>query len=379
MGISKTERACDMKKADNLFEEMTALTHLFQSWDQFKRGKRKRKDIQLFGRHLEDNIFQLQHDLITLQYQHDPYSHFYVSDPKQRHISKASVKDRLVHQVVYTILTSIFDKKFIFHSLSSRLGKGTHVGISQLSKMVRQVSANGNQACYGLKMDVKRFFDTIDHNILKTLIRRDVQDNKVLHIIDVIIDSFEIQKDSGVGIPLGNVTSQLFANIYLHELDNFVKQTLREPYYLRYCDDFIILSRDESHLKSLIPVIRDFLTKNLHLELHPKKVIIRKLIQGIDFVGYVLFPHHRLVRTRTKQRMKRRLGEAYENFLNGVIEDTQMDQRLQSYLGILSHANQHTLALSIKNAYWVRTKRPNFQRPRDKNPTQVPKCQLPRT
>ncbi len=205
-------------------------------------------------------------------------------------------------------------------------------------------------------MDVKRFFDTVDHKILKTLIRRDIQDQKFLHIVDVIIDSFEIRSGSAVGIPLGNVTSQLFANIYLHELDDLIKQTLREPYYLRYCDDFVILSQDEDHLKALIPEIQNFLMGRLHLELHPKKVTIKKLTQGIDFVGYVLFPHHTLVRTRTKQRMKKRLFDAYGNFLDGEINSIQMDQRLQSYLGILSHANQYDLSQAIKNAYWVRGK-----------------------
>ena len=131
-----------MKTSDSLFERMTSLHHLFLSWDQFRRGKRKRKDIQNFERHLEDNIFQLQHDLTTLKYQHDPYSHFYITDPKQRRISKGSVKDRLVHQVVYSVLTEIFDNKFIFHSLSSRLGKGTHIGISELRKMCRKASCN---------------------------------------------------------------------------------------------------------------------------------------------------------------------------------------------------------------------------------------------
>jgi RNA-directed DNA polymerase len=344
-----------MKITDNLFESMTALNHLFLSWDQFRRGKRKRKDIQCFERNLEDNIFQIQHDLINLQYRHDPYSHFYVSDPKQRHISKASVKDRLVHQVVHNVLTDVFDKKFIFHSLSSRLGKGTHIGVDQLCKMIRKVSANGNRPCYALKMDVKCFFDSVDHKILKTLIRKNIQDSRVLQIVDVIIDSFEVNQGMAVGIPLGNVTSQLFANIYLHELDDFIKQTLHEPHYLRYCDDFIILSIDEHQLQSLIPVIRNFLANGLRLELHPRKVTIRKLIQGIDFVGYVLFPHHKLVRTRTKQRMKGRLREAYGDYLEGGLDAKQMDQRLQSYLGILSHANQHTLTQAVKNAYWVRT------------------------
>jgi retron-type reverse transcriptase len=341
-----------MKVAHNIFDKMTSLDHIFQCWDHFRRGKRKRKDIQSFERNLEDNLFQLQQDLITLQYQHDPYEHFYVSDPKQRHISKASVKDRVVHQIVYDVLNDVFDKKFIFHSLSSRLGKGTHIGVSHLHRMIRKVSGNGKHPCYALKMDIKRFFDTVDHKILKTLIRKNIQDEKTLKIIDTIIDSFK--KGQNVGIPLGNVTSQLFANVYLHELDDFVKQKLKEPYYLRYCDDFIILSNNESHLKSLIVSIREFLAKNLHLALHPKKVVIRKLSQGIDFVGYVLFEKYTLVRTRTKQRMKKRLKETYECYLKGKMDTAQVDQRLQSYLGILSHANQHTLSQALKNAYLVR-------------------------
>ena len=236
-----------MKAPHHLFDKMTSLDHLFQSWDQFKRGKRKRKDIQFFERNLEDNIFQLQEDLTTLQYQPDSYTHFYVTDPKQRHISKASVRDRLVHQTVYDVLIEIFDRKFIFHSLSSRQGKGTHIGVSQLRQMIRKVSKNGRGPCYALKMDIKRFFDTIDHRILKTLIRKSIQEEKVLKIIDIIIDSFRVKEGSlgGVGIPLGNVTSQIFANIYLHELDDFIKQELQERYYLRYCDDFILLCPNE--------------------------------------------------------------------------------------------------------------------------------------
>jgi retron-type reverse transcriptase len=335
---------------------MTSLEHLFQSWDQFKRGKRKRKDLNYFERHLEDHIFQLQKALITFQYQPSPYERFYVTDPKQRQISKAPIRDRLVHQMLYTVLTTLFDKKFIFHSFSSRLGKGTHVGIAQLRCMIRKVGTNGTRPCYALKMDIKRFFDTVNHSILKTLIRKGLRDEKTLKLTDLIIDSFRVKEEvtGAVGIPLGNVTSQLFANIYLHELDTFIKHKLKEPYYLRYCDDFIILSPSELHLKTLIPLIQEFLSTHLRLELHPKKLILRKLSQGIDFVGYVLFEKYTLIRTRSKQRMKTRLKEAYESYLKGKITLTSMDQRLQSYLGMLSHANQHTLSQAIKNAYWVK-------------------------
>ena len=138
------------------------------------------------------------------------------------------------------------------------------------------------------------------------------------------------------------------------ELDDFVKQNLRERYYLRYCDDFIILSDSETHLRSLISIIQEFLSKHLRPELHPKKLIVRKLSQGIDFIGYVLFEKHSITRTRTKKRMRHRLKETYEDYLIGKIDATPLDQKLQSYLGILSHANQYSLSTALKNAYWTR-------------------------
>ena len=178
----------------------------------------------------------------------------------------------------------------------------------------------------------------------------------MLHLIDLVIDSFTSSEapESAVGLPLGNVTSQLFANVYLHELDNFVKQTLRQKHYLRYCDDFVIVASQREELEALIQPIDTFLQERLRLTLHPKKIILRELRQGIDYLGYVLFLKHRLLRTRTKRRMKRRLKERYVDYLSGRISQGQMDQSLQSYLGILAHANTYRLAQDLKNAYWLR-------------------------
>jgi retron-type reverse transcriptase len=342
-----------MKDPENLFEKMLSTEHLFQCWNHFRQGKRKRKDVQYFERHLEDNLFALREELRDLNYQHGPYHQFLVFDPKQRFISKARVKDRVVHEMVHSVLSGEFDQEFIFHSLSSRVGKGTHLGISLLQRMIRRVSCNGTKACFGLKMDIKRFFDTVDQQILKTLIRKRIDDEKFLKITEIIIDGFRTDQTQR-GIPLGNVTSQLFANIYLHELDLFVKHELRESYYLRYCDDFIFLSHNENHLKSLIDPIREFLKNRLRLELHPSKIVLKKLSQGIDFIGYVLFPKHTLVRTRTKQRMFKKLREAEKLYLKEEISRESLDQTVQSYLGILSHANQHTLSQAIENAYGSR-------------------------
>lgn len=198
---------------------------------------------------MEDNIFELHSELKQLQYRHGPYDQFFVTDPKQRRINKASVRDRLVHQIVYSALNEIFDEKFILDSLSCRLGKGTHKGISRLRKMIWKVSANGLKPCFALKMDIKRFFDSVNHNMLKVLIRERILDNKVFKIVDTIIDSFHsgVGANGRVGMPLGNVTSQLFGNIYLHELDMFIKHRLREKYYLRrLC--YLIKQRKSSSL-----------------------------------------------------------------------------------------------------------------------------------
>ena len=335
---------------------MISLEHLFLCWEQFRRGKRKRKDVQIFERHLEDEIFQLHEELKTDAYLHNPYRKFYVFDPKERHISKASIRDRLVHHMIYNVLNAIYDPRFIFHSFSCRLDKGTHVGIEYLNRMLKKCSHNNTRPVYGLKMDVRRFFDTLNHSMLKHLLEQQIKDQQVLNLIGLVIDSFKVSSDENGnrGIPLGNVTSQIFSNIYLHELDHFVKHRLREPFYLRYCDDFMLISEDSIHLKSLISPIALFLDKKLHLEIHPKKVILRKWRSGIDFLGYISFPHYQLMRTSSKKRMLRRLKEGYEDFIEEKIDEVSFDQKLQSYLGMLRHANQSFLGYDLKNMYGCR-------------------------
>lgn len=177
-------------------------------------------------------------------------------------------------------------------------------------------------------MDIQRFFDTLDHTILNSLLYKQIQDKRVLCIVERVIDSFKSQPDPNIGLPLGNVTSQLFANIYLHTLDDFVKHTLRQKYYLRYCDDFILVAHDKSQLEVCIEPIRTFLAQTLRLTLHSKKIVLRNMHQEIDFLGYILLLHHRLLRTRTRRRMQRRLSSKYSAYLNQEIDRTHMDQSL---------------------------------------------------
>ncbi len=200
-----------------VFHKIISLSNLIHAWKEFKRGKTKSSEIATFELFLEDNIFKLHQELVSKEYVHDPYSDFYICDPKRRHIHKASVRDRVLHQAVFRILYPIFDKHFIFDSYSSRIGKGTHFGVFRLTKAGRKITKNWKYSAYALKCDIKKFFDSIDHEILNNLISKKVYEKETLDFIALLLKTFE--KAPGKGLPLGNVTSQLFANVYLNELD----------------------------------------------------------------------------------------------------------------------------------------------------------------
>ena len=341
-----------MNAMTSLFKKIISVEQLFDAWDLFKKGKRGRKDVREFERHLEKNIFKLHRELISKQYKHSSYSSFFIHDPKIRHIRKACVRDRLVHQAVYTALVEIYEPLFIHHLYSSRLGKGTHKGVKALEKMTFKVSKNYTRTCWSLKCDVRRFFDTVDHEILLNVISAKIKCTDTIWLIKEIVHSFHCEGTPGKGLPIGNLSSQIFTNIYLNEFDQFMEHTLRERYYLRFADDFLTLSPRKHDLHELLPKIESFLSDQLKLELHPSKVVLRPLHQGIDFLGYVNLPYHRVLRTKTKQRMKRKLDERLDSFFEGEIDRYSMNQSLQSYLGVLSHADTHKLEQEIKNKYY---------------------------
>jgi len=288
--------------------------------------------VQVFERYLEDNIFALYNELKTKTYQHSDYTAFYITDPKRRHIHKAEVRDRVVHHAVYRVLYPIFDKGFIYDSYSCRLEKGTHKAVRRLELFTRKISRNYTKPCFALMCDIKKFFDSIDHDILFQLMNKKINDTDTLNLIWEILSSFERERErESKGIPLGNLTSQLFANIYLNELDQFVKHQLKIKYYLRYADDFMILGNDQNDLVGLIPVIGQFLQERLNLQFHPNKISIRKLKHGIDFCGYVVLPHYTVLRTKTKRRMLKRVNT----------------KNLPSYLGLLKHCSGYKLEHKI--------------------------------
>lgn len=333
------------------FQAMISVESLFNAWNEFRRGKGKRIDVQEFGRNVERNIFRLHRELIAKTYKHSPYSSFFIQDPKERHIRKACVRDRLVHQAVYTVLTQIFEPRFINDLHSSRLGKGTHAGVNTLQKMIRKVSRNFTRSCWALKCDVRKFYDSVDHGVLINLLAKVLDDEDAMWLIREIVGSFHHEGTPGKGLPIGNLTSQIFTNIYLNELDQFLKQRHRIKYYARFADDFVILSESKVALKNILPAIEEFLNINLKIQLHPKKISLRPLHQGIDFLGYVTLPHHRVLRTTTKRRMKRKMRRRLSECIAGEIDESSMNQTLQSYLGMMSHGNCFELANDIKNVF----------------------------
>ncbi len=330
------------------------MENLFLAWREFRRGKRKKPDVQEFEFHLEDNLFGLHEALAGGTYEHAPYESFYIQDPKLRHIHKASVRDRVLHQVVSRVLYPIFDKSFIFDSYSCRVNKGTHRAVSRLEKFARKLSKNNQRPIFALKCDVRKFFDSVDQEILLNLIRRRIRDDKAIWLIRKIVHSFPR------GLPLGNVTSQLFANIYLNELDQWMKRVCCVKYYIRYCDDFVILGNEREKLENMIPKINMFLSDALKLTLHEKKIIVRKFSQGLDFLGYVIFPHHRLVRTKTRKRIFKKFSAKILAYRKEKIGENTLHQSLQSYLGVMQHANAHTLSEELKNLFLVLTNNLHF-------------------
>jgi len=239
-----------------------------------------------------------------------------------------------VHQAVYRKLYPIFDPAFIYDSYVCRLRKGIHKGVKKLEEFIRKESRNYTRNVWVLKCDISKFFDSIDHEILSELLFEKIKDIDTRWLLENIIQSFE--KEKGKGLPLGNSTSQLFANVYMNVFDQYAKHKLKAKYYIRYCDDFVVVSKDREFLESLISKMSSFFEERLKLKLHSRKVEIRKISQGIDFLGYVALPHYRVLRTSTKKRIIRQSKK------------NSSESSKQSYLGVLSHCKGYKISKVIK-------------------------------
>jgi retron-type reverse transcriptase len=278
-------------------------------------------------------------DLYTGAYVHGPYLNFSINDPKPRSIHKATVRDRLLHHALHRKLYPHFANTFIADSFSCQTGKGLHRAIDRFRAITRKINNNSTKTCWILKCDIRKFFASVDHSVLLDVLGRSVNDQHLMELSALVIRSFEVSP--GKGLPLGNLTSQLFANIYMNEFDQFVKHRLKVKAYLRYADDFVFLSEDRKELTDLLPKIQAFLSDHLALQLHPDKIILQTLASGTDFLGWIHFPYHRIPRTKTKRRMLQRSRNHPTN------------ETLQSYLGLLSRGDTFELCSTLLNEYWL--------------------------
>ena len=285
------------------------------------------------------------------------YRTFRIHDPKPRLISAAPYRDRVVHHALCRVIEPVFEPTFVFDSYACRRGKGTHAAVSRLGAFARRYR-------YVLKCDVSRYFPSIDHEILKALLARKLKDPEVLWLVNLIIDRSNPQEPmlewfagDGLftpvarrrGLPIGNQTSQFFGNVYLNPLDHFAAETLRVSAYVRYVDDFVLLSDDKSWLAAARERCRDYLG-TLRLRLHPRKCVISRVEDGVRFLGYRVFSGRRRLARETVTRMKRRLRRMQAAFARGELSAAGVRHRLVSWIGHTGHADTYRLRQRLFDA-----------------------------
>ncbi len=312
------------------WEELISIKNLYTAWCDFSHGKRDKRDVQIFEASLEDELWNLHSDLKQGVYAHRGYTEFRIHDPKERVIHKATVRDRIVHRLVYNELLPMFHKRWLDCSFSCRPAFGQHRSVRYVRQMIVQASRNYRAPCTVVKLDIQKFFEHIDHEVLLKLLSRRVSDLCMRELLSKIVTS---HSDSSItGLPIGNLTSQIFANVYLHELDWFVKHSLRQKFYARYADDFLCLVFSDTEAQKYITDVSKFLTERLRLTVHPRKIIVRTVEQGIDWLGIVLLDGYSVLRPATRARMFRRVTSLMHVVGN---ETARVQSVFGSYSGLL--------------------------------------------
>jgi len=331
-----------MKTYRNLYPQIYDFANLYYAYLKARRNKRYRAEVLEFSANLEEYLIQIQNELIWKTYRTGRYRQFYIYEPKKRLIMALPFRDRVVHHALCNIIEPIFDKIFIYDSYACRRGKGTHAGANRVTQFLRRIQ-NQYGRVYCFKADISKYFPSIDHRILKEIIERKIKCEDTMWLINEIIDS----TGEGRGIPIGNLTSQLFANIYLNELDYFVKHQLKIKFYVRYMDDFVVLHHDKSYLRDVWHQVECFLAERLNLSLNRKTQIFPVWSRGIDFLGYRIWPDFRLVRKANVKRMRRRLKWLKKMVLAGKLPPEKLYASVASWLGYCKHADTYRLVEKI--------------------------------
>jgi retron-type reverse transcriptase len=331
-----------MKRARNLWSCVTSYENLLAAAEAAARGKRFRRDVAAFDSRREEEVARLRAELLDGSYRPGPYRDWLLREGKPRLISAAPFRDRVVHHSLCRVLEPLWERRFIPDSYACRPGKGTHAAADRYQEFSRR-------APYVLQCDIRKYFPSIDHTILWEEIARVVGDREVLRLVATILATRGdggLLWPSGKGLPLGNQTSQLFANVYLDRFDHWMKETLRRRFYLRYVDDFTVLGESARELGEVREAVRERLT-GLGLTLHPVKQRIYPVTEGCDFVGYRIFPTHRLLRRHSGYRFRRRLRGMARGFARGALSPADVRSRVASWVGHAEHADTWGLRRTI--------------------------------
>lgn len=350
-----------MKTYKHLYPGIYAFDNLYWAYRAARRGKRDRPVVADFEFDLERNLLNLERELRDQTYQPGAYTSFYIYEPKRRLVSAAPFKDRVVHHALCNVIEPIWEARFIATSFACRVGKGTHKALDQCHNWVKRYA-------YAFQGDIVKYFPSIDHQILYGLLTKRIADKEVLELTRRILDSGAGILDREYtqayfpgddifaplrprGLPIGNLTSQFWANIYLHELDKFVKHELHCSAYLRYMDDFALFSDDKAQLHAWKNAIDDFLAGRLRLVLHPKKSLVFPVKVGMDFCGFRLFPTHRRLRRSSVRRFVQRFRHQRQAYQEGTLSLDELNVSLQSWIAHAAHGDTWRLRSRLFRDY----------------------------
>lgn len=343
-----------MKTTGNLYQSICSFENLLHAAKNAQKGKRFQKNVLAFNANLEYELVQLRQELLAQRYTPGAYRVFTIYDPKKRDISAAPYRDRVVHHALCNIIQPLFERTFIYDSYSNRIGKGTHRAVQRYQEFCRKNA-------YVLKCDIMKYFPAIDHEILKGEIRRTISCPETLWLIDRLIDFSNPQVNVDThfpgddlftpiqrhkGLPIGNLTSQYFGNIYLNRFDHFVKEKLRCKFYLRYVDDFVVLANNKRRLWEIKHEIEIYL-RQLRISLHQHKCQIHRTELGLTFLGYRVFPEFRLLKRENIVRTRRRLRRLQRGYRTGAMSFKDVSRSLQGWLGHAKFANTYRLRVKL--------------------------------
>lgn len=356
-----------MKTFYNLYAKIATFDNLLLAAKNAQKGKRYQKSVAAFNLHLEEELLQLREELQSKSYQPGSYRSFMIYDPKERMISAAPYRDRVVHHALMNVTAPIFERTFISDTFANRKGKGVHAAIERYQEYAQKYP-------YVLKCDIRKFFPSIDHELLKQELRWKIACPDTLWLIDLIIDNSNAQEEHIAyypgddlftpyqrrrGLPIGNLTSQWWGNIYLNRFDHFVKEELRVPGYIRYVDDFVLFGQTASQLRMWRSAIEAYLC-GLRLSLHPHKTQIFQVGKGVPFLGFKVFPRHRVVRKEKTRRYARFLRKKMALRKQGKLCPNQLEIGLNSWLGHVRFGVSRRLEYRI--FWYLRTHRVNLHK-----------------